>query len=296
MGVPVTVRRASATAPGTCGELAQGMLDGTLCMGTCLIDMYSVATVELRVGNGGVEGPADSPKARQAVEETLEYLGETGLEGRLLLGSPLPRGSGDPSSTADVSAAICATATALGRELPPRTVAGIALGVEPSAGVMIPDIAVFDHREGKVSKTLGPPPPTRVEVLDFGGSMDTLEFNRVDRESELKSLGPQMSQAVSLIQDGIHRQDPLLIGKGATISAVANQRVLFNPNLDVAMDLSIRVGAVDVNLALSGTVIGLLFPDEDTFAQNAAAKASEELPGLQAAFHRRIIGGGVSRC
>ena len=296
MGAHVAARRASAAAPGTCGELAQGMLADTLCMVTCPIDMYSIATVELWDGEGGVDAPADSPKARQAVRATLGFFGETGVEGRLFLDSPLPRGKGMASSTADVSAAICATAAALGRELPPYVVAEIALGVEPSDGVMIPDIAVFDHLAGNVSRTLGPPPPMRVVVLDFGGSVDTLDFNRVDRKGLLRSLGPRMAEAVSLIEDGIHRGDPLRVGKGATVSALANQQVLFNPNLEAVMDLSIRVGAVGVNVAHSGSVIGLLFPDQASLAEKGAAVARDELSGLKSALHRRLVGGGVSLC
>lgn len=39
--------RASASAPGACGELAQGMWEGNLVMVTCPIDMFSTATVEI---------------------------------------------------------------------------------------------------------------------------------------------------------------------------------------------------------------------------------------------------------
>ena len=125
-------------APGTCGELAQGMLDGILCMVTCPIDVYSTATVELSPGESGISAPADSPKARRAVSATLDYLGAAGMEARLSLDSRLPRGKGMASSTADVAASITATGAALGRELSPAQVAEIALGVEPSDGVMFP--------------------------------------------------------------------------------------------------------------------------------------------------------------
>ena len=271
------------------------MLGGTLCMVTCPIDMHSVASVELSPGNGGIDAPADSPKARQAVQATLDFLGETGLQGRLDLDSALPRGKGMASSSADVSAAIYATALALGRELPYDSVADLALSIEPSDGVMLPGIAIFDHLEGRVSRSLGAPPPMRVVILDFGGTVDTRDFNSVDREDLLGRLQPRMEEAASLIEDGILRGDPLRIGRGSTISAVANQQVLFNPNLDAVLDLSIRVGALGVNVAHSGTVIGLLFPDQHDMAGKAAAIAHRELPGLKTALHRRIIGGGVSR-
>ena len=296
-----TPRRVSASAPGTCGELAQGMLDGILCMVTCPIDLYSVATVELWPGppaihgKEGIHGPPDSPKARRAARATLDYLGAPDMQGRLWLDSPLPRGKGMASSTADVAAAIVATAMAMGREISPLQVAEIALAVEPSDGVMISDIAVFDHREGRIARSLGPPPPMRVLVLDFGGSVDTMEFNRAGRDEVLKRLGPRMAEAVSLIEDGILRGDPLRIGRGATVSALANQDVLFNPHLEPVLELSRRVGAVGVNVAHSGTVIGMLFPEDAALVERAAAAAKMQLPGLQSALRCRIVGGGVKR-
>ena len=287
------IGRASASAPGTCGELAQGMLDGILCMVTCPIDLYSRATVEVFEESGEVEGPVDSPKALTAARATLDHLGRTGLAGRLELDSPLPRGRGMASSTADVSAAIMATARALGVNLSPERVAEIALDVEPSDGVMIPHIAVFDHLKGRIARTLGEPPPMRVVVLDFGGSVDTEEFNQVDRNAVLNRLASRMAEAVSLIEEGIVRGDPLRIGRGATVSAIANQEMLFNPHLEAVLELTLKVGAVGVNVAHSGTVIGMLFPGNASAAEKAVCVARRQLPGLQTAMNRRIVSGGV---
>ena len=203
MSAAQTTRRALASAPGTCGELAQGMLDGIVCMVTCPIDLYSAVTVELSPGHGEIHAPADSPKASRAVRATLEFLGESGADALLRLDSPLPRGKGMASSTADVSAAIAATALAAGRELSPSEIAGIALRIEPSDGVMFPGVSVFDHREGRVARIMGQPPPMYVVVLEFAGSVDTLEFNRADRGAALQRLAPEMGEAVSLIEDGI---------------------------------------------------------------------------------------------
>ena len=270
------------------------MLDGVLCMVTCPIDLYSRATAAIRPGDAPIAGPPDAPKAAQAAQAALDCLGGSGMTGRLRLDSPLPRGKGMASSTADVAAAIAAVSAAMQRPLPPAQIAEIALSIEPSDGVMFPGIAIFDHRRGRVARTLGPPPPMRALILDFGGSVDTLEFNRANRDALLRELSPTMTEAVSLITDGIARGDPLRIGRGATLSAAANQRILFNPHLEPAIELSRRVGAVGVNAAHSGAVIGLLFPgDSPSLPARAAAEARCRLPGLQSARHRRIVGGGV---
>ena len=271
----------------------QGMINGTHFLITCPIDMYSVATVEISRGDGTLRGPEDSPKACRAVQATLEFLGETGVESRLSLNSRLPHGKGMASSTADVAAAVAATAAALCEELSPAQLAEIALGVEPSDGVMFPDIAIFDHREGRITRSLGRSPPMRVLILDFGGIVDTLEFNQIDRLSVLGQLELRMVEAVALIEDGIRTGDPRSIGRGATISALANRQVLFNPYLESTLELAAQMGAVGVNVAHSGTVIGMLFTDDAPVVERAAALARQHLPDLQWLRHSRIVRGGV---
>ncbi len=263
-------------------------------MVTCPIDMYSTADVELRRGEG-VLGPPGSPKATEAVRATLEHLGETGMGGKLRLASPLPRGKGMASSTADVSASIAATAAALDFELPPCQIAEIALGVEPSDGIMFPGIALFDHREGCIAQPIGTPPPMRIVVLDFGGNVDTEEFNQVDRRHVLTKIEAQVAEAVSLISEGLQCGDAARIGRGATLSALANQRVLFKPHLDPVIELSQRVGALGVNVAHSGTVIGMLFEDDILLVERAMFSAKRDLPAIESIRSCRIIGGGVTR-
>ncbi len=290
-------RIGTASAPGTCGELAQGMLDGVLCLVTCPIDIRSTATVSLLPGDGNVEAPTDSPKAARAVEATLDFLNETGVDARLSLESGLPRGKGMASSTADVVASIAATASAVGQRLESDQMAEIALGVEPSDGIMFPGIVVFDHREGKIARVLGQPPPMRVLVLDFGGTVDTLEYNREcnsdARDTALKSQGPRMSEAVSLIETGLLRGNPLHIGKGATISAIANQEVSFNPRLEDVLAFSAEVGAYGVNVAHSGTVIGILLPDQPAAVAQAADCARKRFDCLESTMQCRVEGGGI---
>ena len=292
-----STRVGRASAPGTCGELAQGMLDGVLCLVTCPIDVRSTATVELSPGAGTVDAPSDSPKSATAVRAALEFLGEIGVDASLSLDSGLPRGKGMASSTADVAASIAATARAAGRRLEPEQIAGIALEVEPSDGVMFPGIAVFDHREGRIARSLGQPPPMRVLVLDFGGVVDTLEYNRecnsAARNSALKAQGPRMAEAVSLIESGMLRGNPLHIGKGSTLSAIANQEVSYNPRLYEVLAISAEIGAYGVNIAHSGTVIGILLPDQDSVVNQAAAFARKRLSALESATPCRVHGGGI---
>ena len=287
------VGRGAAWAPGTCGELAQGHVDGAAVMVTCPIDFGSQAIVELSHGSGCVHGPTDAPKARKAVASSLDLLGRPDLNARLHLDSALPRAKGMASSTADVAAAIAATAAALGATLSPRQQADLALAIEPSDGVMLPGIALFDHLGGRVARTLGPPPPMRVLVLEFGGEVDTEAFNARNRIDDVNQDGGRFREAFELIAAGVANGAPRQIGEGATLSSQANQSVLPKPRLPDAMDLGQAAGALGVNVAHSGTVIGLLFDADADRIEWASRAARLRLPEVVAVHHCRVIGGGT---
>ena len=287
------VGRGAAWAPGTCGELAQGHLDGIAVMVTCPIDIGSKAIVELSCGSGCVEGPADAPKARRAVASTLDVLGRPELSARLQLQSVLPRSKGMATSTADVTSAIAATATALGATLSPQQQAELAVAIEPSDGVMLPGIALFNHLGGRIARTLGPPPPMRVLVLEFAGEVDTEAFNAGNRANGVYQDDGRFREALDLIAAGLANGDPRQIGEGATLSSQANQCVLPKPQLPHAMKLAKDAGALGVNVAHSGTVIGLLFDADAERIAWAAHSARQRLPEIVTIHDCRMIGGGA---
>ena len=260
---------------------------------TCPIDMYARAQVAVTAGAGRIRSPAGSPKARRAVELTLAHFRETGTDAELRLSNPLPRGKGMASSSADVCAAIVATALALGREITPLETARIALQVEPSDGIMLPSIAMFDHLDGSLARVMGEPPPMRVLALDFGGRVDTLAFNGVNREAILKRLEQRLQESLACISAGVRDGDLEAVARGATISALANQEILYKPQLEAVIELAPVVGAAGVNVAHSGTVIGMLFPDDDARLDSAVTLVREKLPGLKQTFLCRVVGGGV---
>ena len=290
------IGKATARAPGSCGELVQGILHGDYFLISCPIDMYSSATVAVTPGSGRVSAPVDAPKSRQAVSLTLSHFGRDDLDAQLSLSSPLPRGKGMASSTADVSAAIAAAAAALGTnvDISPTEIARLALQIEPSDGTMLPGIAMLDHKQGNIVKTLGSPPPMRVVVLDFGGDVDTLAFNGVNRDGALNRLQPDFEEALRLVEQGIRSSCAADIGASASLSAVANQQLLYKPQLETVMRLADDVGAVGVNAAHSGTVLGMLFEDDNALAENAVSRAWETLFGIERIYNRRIVGGGVT--
>ena len=290
-GLPVGA--ATVRAPGHCGELVQGMLDDRYFLVACPIDFFGRVRVELYQGGPGIEAPADCPKAAAAVKAALAHLGREELLARLTVNSPIPRGKGMGSSSVDVTSAIAATGLALGQELPPAEIGRLALSVEPTDGIMFPGIAIFDHREGRIAEVLGPPPPMEIVALDFGGKVDTLEFNRVDRRPVWQSLREEAAEALQLVRLGVRRCDPALVGRGASISARAAQRVLFKPQLPQVMDFVHSVGAVGVNVGHSGTIIGVLLDARPRRGKSTFHQAQRAFPEAEMVQHFRLLGGGL---
>lgn len=249
--------KVTVKAPGSCGELAQGTIDGKNFLITCPIDVYSEVTVTtdefapLRVGR----------KVFTAIDKTLHHVKHSGRHLHVCVKSDLPLGKGMASSSADISATCQSVALSLGLELLPDEIADIALSIEPTDGIFYPGIMLFDHIQGKIRRYLGEALPMHIAILDVGGEINTLHFNkRHDLKKLNKENESQAEQAMNLIIKGLSTNDIRLIGRGATISALANQNILFKPHLEDIIAISQAWGAVGVNIAHSGTVVGILFP------------------------------------
>lgn len=310
---------AAALAPGTCGELVQGMTgDGIDFLITCPVNQFARATAAVYAGPGkadaagaddspAVSGAAVSgidhlPKTRQAVALALAEIqlragGSAGLSAAVSVSSPIPVGKGMGSSSADIAAAVSAVVAAGGVALPPAVIARIALAVEPTDGIMFPGIAMFDHRQGQIAEPLGTPPPLEVIAIDRGGQVDTLAFNAVDRRAQWAAVSDQTAAACDLVREGIRRGDPELVGRGATISA----QVGHPPDAGqwvaraIALAEEIGSGAVGVNVAHSGTVVGILLDARQRRSKPAFRRAQREFADAAGVQHFRVIGGGVRR-
>ena len=291
----VLIGSATVRAPGVCGELAQGVIEGIHFLVTCPVDFYSRVKVDLYSGGPGVEAPEDCDKAAAAVRRALSHLKNAKVRAKVTINNPIPRGKGMASSSADLAAAIAATGMALGQELSPYQIAQIALSIEPTDGVMIPGVALFDHRAGVIRESLGPPPPMEIVALDLGGTVDTVQFNMVDRFQRWQSVDEQTSEALRLLRLGITNQDPVLVGRGASISAEASKTVLAKPRLAEVKEFAKSVGAVGVNVGHSGTIMGVLLDARERRGKSTYHKAKEAFPDAQAVYHFRLLGGGVQR-
>ncbi|MCL5959774.1 MAG: hypothetical protein M1358_10780 [Chloroflexi bacterium] len=111
----------------------------------------------------------------------------------------------------------------------------------------------------------------------------------------LGKIEPQIAEAVELVREGLRAGDVSLIGRGATISALANQTVLFKPHLEAVLRLAQKMGAAGVNVGHSGTVIGVLLDPRRNDAMGIAPFLRLELPDVENVQVCRLVGGGWRR-
>ena len=281
---------ATARAPGVCGVLAQGVLGDMPFSVTCPVDFFSRVRVELRPGPPSVSATEGCEKTIAAVRRTLMHLRRAKVQADVRVNSPIPRSRGLGSSSADLSAAIVATALALGVELTPYDIAQIALSVEPTGGVMMPGLALFDHRAGMVRQSIGPPPPMEIVALDFGGSSrsdlggNSLPWRHVNDLTE---------KALSLIRRGVAEKDPALVGQAATVASEAAAHVAPRPRLEEVAEFARKVGAVGVNGGQSEGVTGVLLDATERRGKSTFLKAQQAFPDAENVYHFRVLGGGV---
>ena len=281
---------ATARAPGVCGVLAQGVLGEMPFSVTCPVDFFSRVRVELSEGGPGVTVTEGCEKTVAAVRRTLMHLRRAKVRADVRVSSSIPRGRGLGSSSADLSAAIAATAGALGEELSPYDIAQIALSIEPTGGVMMPGLALFDHRAGMVRQSIGPPPPMEIVALDFGGS----SRSDLDGNSQQWRLVDALTEeALGLIRRGVAEKSPALVGQGATIAAEAAGRVSPRPRLEEVAGFAREVGAVGVNGGQNEGVTGLLLDATERRGKSTYIKARQAFPDAETVYHFRLLGGGV---
>ena len=286
--------KAIVRCPGSCGELVQGTAAGMNFLVTCPVTVYSQVSVELSTERKTDLQAGD--KTLQAVRRTLEYLGLPWQNVEVRIESDLPLGKGMASSSADISAACLATALAVGRRIDPQAICDIALAIEPTDGIFLPGITLIDHVSGKVRRSLGEPPVISLAIFDVGGEVDTIDFNQ---RSDLALLNlakePQVLDALQMVEEGLRTGDCGLIGEGATLSALANQTILFKPALEGIIELSRSFGAIGVNAAHSGTVIGVMFADAAAKGIGACVEEiRRQYPDVRYFTQARLTSGGLT--
>lgn len=259
---------------------------------TCPVAIYSRVTVSCGAGSSLSQA---GDKVLEAVRRTLAQLGRAGEIVAVRVDTDLPAGKGMASSSADISAACLATALASGSEIDAGAIGDIALAIEPTDGIFLPGITQFDHVAGLVRRGLGAPPPMLVAIFDVGGEVDTIRFNQRSDLAELnRRKEPQVLKALRLVEEGLRTGNCALIGQGATLSALANQTVLPKPALETMIETARFFGAMGINAAHSGTVVGVLFDSTAAAGlERCVAEFGRRFPEIRHFRTVNLVSGGL---
>lgn len=276
-------REGRGTAPGTCGEFAQGILSSGMPFHvTCPINKSATVVASLRSANVlEILGLGEHHrKLELAIQYTVELLDLGGVEVTVRHWSDLDIGKGMGSSTADVLAGVRAIAAAADESLTPETEGRVAAMVESSDGSMYPGISAVNHKTCELVEGWDWYPEFVIVMLVPNNSVDTasIPFHGQERLVEdYDDLFGRMNRAVQ-------RRSIAEFAEQSTRSALLNDEFLLNPysrNLRSRLD---EFGALGLNVGHTGTVCGLLFANTDagrTAASEASLEMSRQFPNLK---------------
>ena len=254
--------------PGSCGEFVQGFFHGEPILITCPIKKFS--TVEISDDFFCVEGLGE--KSLLMLEKVLSCL-QVDKNFGLRLTSELPQGKGMASSSADLAAVAKAVAIFFGRELSAEEISKLATEIEPTDGIFFDGIIAMNPITGKFIKKIKLTEKFLIAIFDYGGEVDTVKFNRRSN-FQIYELGETLN--FELVEK----------------SALANQEILYKPQLKEITRFAKSLGAVTVNVAHSGTVIGIFFRATDKFINKKISEIAEKFDCIKFLTKTELIDGG----
>ena len=244
--------------PASCGEFVQGILDNEEYLSSYAIDMFSVASLEEKKEDINL----GSKKSRKAIEKVFEKFNipiEESKNISLDLKSNIPIGKGMASSTADIGATIKATLSILNKKLNDEEISLIASEIEPTDSIILYKNSIFNPVNGSVKKYLSSFDNGRVIILEPKEILETKIIrsnpNYLNIKLENKSI---IKKSFNLLEKGLKNNDLKLIGEACTLSSLANENIHKKPYLNEIIEISESMNAYGVNIAHSGTVIGIL--------------------------------------
>lgn len=281
-------------APGTCGEFVQGRLDGIDYLVNSPIDRFSTAIVRpaRRPGIRIADPDRHSKVARMLALIGADDAACDGIE--IEIASDLPTGKGMASSTADLIAALGAAQHHMGIAMSASDICRSLIAIEPSDCTHIPGVAHVGHLCGRIFRSFVAPAGLRVLVVDCGGAVDTMAFDR-DRAHHVYARNEKAVRAsLALATRGLATGDPTLLARAATMSARLSQQILHKAPFDDIARIAGAAGALGVNCAHSGSVLGILYrPDGARGAMLRQTIAGELGDAVSIVGDHAFISGGL---
>lgn len=248
--------------PASCGEFVQGVLDNEEYLSSYAINLFSVATLE--EGKEIIhKGPSKSRRAMELVFEKFGLPVEETKNISLNIKSQIPVGKGMASSTADIGATIKATLSMLNKTLTGEEISKLAVKIEATDSLLLNQHSIFNPLTADIKKYLGGINDAKVVILEPNDILDTKLIRMTPNYKMYKMQNKEIiKKSFELLDAGLAKNDLNLIGKACTYSGLANENIHKKPFLEKIIDISDKYGCYGVNIAHSGTVIGILMHKE----------------------------------
>ena len=284
---------AEARCPASCGELIQGWVLGSEKLISCPINWFS--TVEVC---DGVPEARERPRMRDMLKRVLRHFDlpeELHQMLRIRFDSTIPVAKGMASSTADIAATAVATARHLNQRLTEQEIADICLQIEPTDSTIFSDLTLFDHNTGQTQIGHNWSPELNILILESEQQLITADYHRLDRRHALLANAGKLEQSWIYFQEAARNNDVYKLGQAATLSAKASQNILPKPAFDKLLKLIETHDLYGLNVAHSGTVVGLFFNENRHDIEHISRKINEMgLGKLYPYIHcSHMITGGV---
>ncbi|AUA38684.1 cobalamin biosynthesis L-threonine PduX-like kinase [Clostridioides difficile] len=244
--------------PASCGEFVQGIIDDEEYLCSYAIDMYSEVYIEEKL----VDINLGRYKSRLAIEKVFEkfnlpkkYTKNISLN----INSKIPVGKGMASSTADIGATIKATLSLIDKDLSSEEISKLAAEIEPTDSIFIDKNSIFNPLNGTVIKYLGNLTNAKVIILEPNKVLDTMKIRLRQDYNKLKVENKEViKKSFALLEEGLKKNNLSLVGEACTLSSLANENIEKKEYLNEIIKISKKYGAYGVNIAHSGTVVGIL--------------------------------------
>lgn len=284
---------ALARCPASCGEIIQGWILGSEKLVSCPVDWYS--EVEITTG---APLPDERPLVRAMVKQVLMHWhlpGALSNEIRIDCRSTIPVAKGMASSTADIAATAVATSRHLGFTLDDVSLSQLCVALEPTDSTVFRSLTLFDHNTAQTRISCEHLPSLDILLLESPLTLRTEDYHRLPRRAALMSSADALDSAWRKVQHACMTKDPVLLGEAASQSAIASQTLLPKPGFNALMAIVEQCDLYGLNVAHSGSVVGLLLDRQRHDLEKVRALLSQ--PALQRHWPQqhllRMVEGGV---
>lgn len=248
--------------PASCGEFVQGVLDNEEYLSSYAINLFSVATLE---ENKKIihRGPEKSRRAIELVFEKFDIPVDYTKNISLNINSKIPVGKGMASSSADIGATIKATLAMLNKTLTGEEISKLAVKIEATDSLLLNQHSIFNPLTAEVKKYLSGIKDTKVVILEPDDILDTKSIRMTPNYKMYKVQNKEIiKKSFEMLDEGLLKQDLNLVGKACIYSGLANENIHKKPFLKEIIRISDDFECYGVNIAHSGTVIGILMHRE----------------------------------